>query len=144
MPRILLIDDDDVFRKMASVMLVTAGYDVEEAADGAAGVACYRRKRADVVIADIVMPHKEGLETIKELRRVRSRCANHRDIGRGCLLSQARHEVRGQSDSSEAIPDRRAPHGRLRSPCRVEARVTPRLELARTFWSMTVPANKPW
>jgi DNA-binding NtrC family response regulator len=68
--RILLIDDDAVFRKMVRVMLRSAGHDVHEEADGNAGVASYRLERRDVVITDILMPEKEGLETIQELRRL--------------------------------------------------------------------------
>jgi two-component system, chemotaxis family, chemotaxis protein CheY len=66
--RILLIDDNYRLRKMARVMLTTAGYDVEEAANGRAGVACYRLQPSDLVITDILMPEQEGLETIRELR----------------------------------------------------------------------------
>jgi CheY-like chemotaxis protein len=51
-------------------MLVTAGYDVQEAADGKAGLGCYRRQHSDVVITDLVIPEREGLETIQELRRL--------------------------------------------------------------------------
>jgi len=41
-------------------MLTTAGFDVEEAADGRVGLACYRQHRSDVVITDILMPEREG------------------------------------------------------------------------------------
>jgi CheY-like chemotaxis protein len=67
--RILLIEDNDALRRMAHRMLVTAGYDVQDAADGEAGLACYRQQRSDLVITDILMPEKEGLETIRALRR---------------------------------------------------------------------------
>lgn len=66
-PRILLIDDDDMFRKMVRVMLVGAGYEVQEADSGETGLACYRQQHADVVITDILMPDMEGLETIRAL-----------------------------------------------------------------------------
>ena len=51
-------------------MLVTAGYEVLEAADGKAGLACYRPGRIDLVITDVLMPEKDGLETIRALRLV--------------------------------------------------------------------------
>jgi CheY-like chemotaxis protein len=66
---ILLIDDDDTFRKMARVMLETAGYEVEEAANGEVGLRRYRERLIDLVITDILMPETEGFETILELRR---------------------------------------------------------------------------
>jgi CheY-like chemotaxis protein len=67
--RILLIDDNDSFRKMVCRMLVAAGYDVQEAGNGKTGLARYRQQRVDVVVTDIVMPDMEGLETIVKLRR---------------------------------------------------------------------------
>ena len=66
--RILLIDDDDQFRRLVRVMLTTAGYDVQEAANGKLGLASYRHQRCDVVITDILMPEGEGLETIQALQ----------------------------------------------------------------------------
>ena len=68
MPRILIIDDDDELRWLLGRMLVAAGYEVQEATDGKAGLACYRQERSDVVLTDIVMPHSDGLETIRALR----------------------------------------------------------------------------
>jgi two-component system, chemotaxis family, chemotaxis protein CheY len=68
--RILLIDDNDLIRKMMSRMLASGGYEVQEAANGKVGVACYRKQRSDVVITDILMPEQEGLETIRKLRDV--------------------------------------------------------------------------
>ncbi len=66
--RILLIDDDETFHRLVHVMLTTAGYDVQAAANGKIGVACYRQQRCDVVITDILMPVGEGLETIEALK----------------------------------------------------------------------------
>ena len=70
MALVLLIDDDDVIRQMMRRMLVADGHDVQEAANGKVGVACYRQQPSDLIITDIVMPEQEGLETIQQLRRV--------------------------------------------------------------------------
>jgi CheY-like chemotaxis protein len=80
MPTILLIEDNALFRKAARLMLVTAGYDVQKAADGKAGLGCYRQHHSDVVIADLVMPEREGLETIQELPAFGSPGEDHRDV----------------------------------------------------------------
>ena len=69
-PRILLVDDDELLRGALHQILVRAGYDVDDASNGKIAVREYRRQRCDVVIMDIVMPEKEGLGTIRELRRV--------------------------------------------------------------------------
>jgi DNA-binding response OmpR family regulator len=68
MGRILVIDDDPDVRTTLGRMLETAGYEVALAADGREGVREYRAKPADVVITDLYMPNREGLETITELR----------------------------------------------------------------------------
>ena len=68
MARILLIDDDDQFRTLLRKMLEKAGYnDIEEANDGRIGVKLFRQRPFDLVITDIIMPDKEGIETIIEL-----------------------------------------------------------------------------
>lgn len=70
MPRILVIDDDEQVRGLLVRMLERGGFDeVDQAADGNAGLARHRAQPADLVITDIVMPEKEGLETIQDLRR---------------------------------------------------------------------------
>ncbi len=70
MAKILIIDDDDQFRKMLSQTLVKAGYSVSEASDGSEGIRTFRQDPADLVITDIVMPDKEGIETIMEIRQM--------------------------------------------------------------------------
>ena len=69
MPRILLVDDDELLRGALHQILVRAGYDVDDASNGKLAVREYGRQRCDVVIMDIVMPDQEGLGTIREIRR---------------------------------------------------------------------------
>jgi CheY-like chemotaxis protein len=69
-PRILLVEDDDAVREILRKALVAAGHEVDEASNGDVAVASYRRQAADLVITDLVMPDKDGLETIMELRRM--------------------------------------------------------------------------
>jgi DNA-binding response OmpR family regulator len=68
MARILVIDDDNDVRSLAQDVLRSAGHEVFVAADGAQGIALQRTKPAAVVITDILMPEKEGLETIRDLK----------------------------------------------------------------------------
>jgi DNA-binding response OmpR family regulator len=67
MPRILVIDDDGVFRSMARATLTKAGFQVEEAPDGKAGVEAFKKKAFDLVIVDMYMPGQDGIETIFEM-----------------------------------------------------------------------------
>jgi CheY-like chemotaxis protein len=66
--RILIIDDDDQVRTMLRRTLEGQGHEVEEAANGLLGIASFQRDPADLIITDIYMPEKEGLETIIELK----------------------------------------------------------------------------
>lgn len=70
MATILLVEDDDGVRKLLHRTLVNAGYEVEEASNGDIALAAYRRQPRDLVITDLVMPEKDGLETISALRRI--------------------------------------------------------------------------
>lgn len=69
MARILIIDDNDEFRAVFREMLEKAGYGVIEASNGNEGIKLYRQSPTDIVITDIVMPGKEGMETMVELKR---------------------------------------------------------------------------
>jgi CheY-like chemotaxis protein len=68
MPRILLIDDDNEVRTMLRLTLAHFGHTVIEARNGKEGLELFKTANADLVITDIVMPEKEGLEVLIELR----------------------------------------------------------------------------
>ncbi len=68
-PVILLIDDEEPFRSVLKQVLLNAGYDVVEASNGAEGIRSFYEKPADMIITDIIMPEKEGIETIIELKK---------------------------------------------------------------------------
>lgn len=70
MPKILLVDDDVPFRTMLRTTLTKLGYEVEEAADGAKAMKCFTAAPPDLVLTDLIMPDREGLETIGEIRRL--------------------------------------------------------------------------
>jgi DNA-binding response OmpR family regulator len=67
--RILIIEDDTEVRDLLSILLSRAGYEISVASDGIEGIHAYRTDPADLIITDLVMPGKEGLETIVDLRR---------------------------------------------------------------------------
>lgn len=69
MPDILVIDDDDLIRETLSTFFLREGYSVQVAGDGAEGLTLFGKEPARLVVVDIAMPEKEGIETIMELRR---------------------------------------------------------------------------
>ncbi len=66
--RILVVDDDPGICRTLQLGLSKAGYEVFEARDGEEATRLWRDAGADLVIADIYMPKKSGLEVMKELR----------------------------------------------------------------------------
>jgi CheY-like chemotaxis protein len=69
MARILIVDDDPICRAIASEALTAAGHDCDEAEDGDVGLSRLRAKAFDLVVTDLLMPNKEGIETILEIRQ---------------------------------------------------------------------------
>lgn len=67
MARILVVEDDADIREILRDQLESAGHDVVEASNGKAGLLEIRRRTCDLVITDIYMPEKDGLELINEM-----------------------------------------------------------------------------
>lgn len=67
---ILVIDDEPQAREMIREMLVREGYSVVVAADGAEGLKVLQDQKPDLVVTDLIMPDKEGIETIIEIRDI--------------------------------------------------------------------------
>jgi DNA-binding response OmpR family regulator len=69
MARILIIDDESQIRSMLRLMLERVGYEVDEAPDGLEGIRQYREDPADLIITDLIMPNKDGIGMIIDLRK---------------------------------------------------------------------------
>ena len=70
MAKILVIEDDDSFRNVLVQMLAKVGYEVRQAGDGNQALEVCAQFGPDLVLTDIIMPDKEGLETIQELLEI--------------------------------------------------------------------------
>ena len=73
MALILLIDDDDDFRVAIREALEDAGHRVFEAANGLLGLRQFHNARPDLVVLDVFMPVKDGIETMREIRAMDTR-----------------------------------------------------------------------
>jgi DNA-binding response OmpR family regulator len=69
---ILVIDDDAALRDLLRKVLEAEGHHVATAREGAEGLLIYRSAPCNVVITDLFMPGKDGIETIQELRASRA------------------------------------------------------------------------
>ena len=70
MARILVIDDDEFVNGMIVQLLSEAGHEVLSAQDGRCGLKILESKPVDLVVTDIIMPEKEGIETIMAIRNM--------------------------------------------------------------------------
>lgn len=69
MARILIIDDESQIRSMLRLMLERVGYEIAEAPDGIEGIRQYRENPADLIITDLIMPNKDGIGMIIDLKK---------------------------------------------------------------------------
>ena len=71
MRSVLLIDDDlELLRQMAQAFAI-AGYEVQAAPDGQMGLARFLVRPTELVVTDIIMPNREGIETIVALKKAK-------------------------------------------------------------------------
>jgi DNA-binding response OmpR family regulator len=70
-PRIVVIEDEPAIRRGVCDALRATGYDVAEAGDGVKGLAEASRTDSDLVLLDLMLPRKDGMELLRELRLVR-------------------------------------------------------------------------
>ena len=70
MTRILLVEDDPDVREVINSILVSSNYDVVAVEDGAKAVEQFGHSEFDIVVTDIIMPVKDGLETITEIMEI--------------------------------------------------------------------------
>ncbi|WP_282611386.1 response regulator [Pelagibius sp. Alg239-R121] len=105
MAQILIVDDEILICEMLYALLTGAGHKAVTAPDGAEAIKVIKEHSIDLVIADIVMPEKDGLELIIEIRKTApdlrtiaisgaSRISNVHflDLAKGCGASEALHK----------------------------------------------------
>ncbi len=69
MSKILIIDDEEMIRKMLRQALENHSYEVFEAENGYKGLDVCYKESPDLIITDLIMPDMEGLETIHRIHR---------------------------------------------------------------------------
>jgi DNA-binding response OmpR family regulator len=69
--RIVVIEDEAAIRRGVADALRASGYEVAEAGDGVAGLAAAEQPRVDLVLLDLLLPRRDGLSVLRDLRRVR-------------------------------------------------------------------------
>jgi diguanylate cyclase (GGDEF)-like protein len=67
-PRVLIVDDDPLMRRIVSQSLDRDAYDLVEAESGRSGIDCALEQRTDLILLDVMMPEMDGFEVIRRLR----------------------------------------------------------------------------
>ena len=70
MARILIIDDEQDFRRTVRAFLEAEDHEVFEASNGINGMEEFRNVQPELVVTDILMPHQDGIETIRQIRQI--------------------------------------------------------------------------
>jgi len=69
-PKILVVDDDNALREMVGIVLTAAGFTPTYCPDGNQALAIFEAEKPDLVLLDVMLPGKSGIEVCKELRGV--------------------------------------------------------------------------
>lgn len=68
MPSVLVLEDNEAYRTLISEVFTQAGFEVTSASDGRRVAAILSERRIDLIITDLSMPERDGLETLTDLR----------------------------------------------------------------------------
>lgn len=68
MPSVLVLEDNDAYRTLISEVFAQAGFEVCSAANGRRVAAILSERRIDLIITDLSMPERDGIETLSDLR----------------------------------------------------------------------------
>jgi len=117
-PNILLVEDDALIRKILSDELKVNGFGVEEAADGEACLEAINSKDIDLVLLDIMIPKKDGIAVLRELKQagkipqlpvyILSALSDMEKVAEGIALGARGYFVKQESGREEIIKAVRA------------------------------------
>lgn len=78
--KLLIVEDDEIIRRVLDNFAVRKGWEVNLAEDGRAAINAYEKEEYDVIIMDCQMPVFDGYETTGEIRQLESRRSKHTPI----------------------------------------------------------------
>ncbi len=96
--KILIIDDEDLFREDLAMLLSQQGYECKTAATAEAGLDIAREFLPDIVLSDIVLPGKNGIEILDDLRQINPSCTIMMMTAFGTLETAVEAFRRGAAD----------------------------------------------
>ena len=102
--QVLVIDDDVAVRQTIALLLEDAGIDVIQASDGKEGLSAFQRSHPDLIVTDIIMPEKEGIETIIEIRKLNQKLPIIAISGGGRIGNTDFLEIASRLGASVTLP----------------------------------------
>ncbi|EFV77636.1 hypothetical protein HMPREF1013_02137 [Bacillus sp. 2_A_57_CT2] len=81
--KILLVDDEERIRRLLKMYLERENYSIDEAENGNQALSKALANDYDVILLDLMMPGKDGIEVCRELREKKSYSCDHADSQRG-------------------------------------------------------------
>ncbi len=69
--RILVVDDEELIREVIKDYSINEGYEVDEASNGEQAIECVSNNDYDLIIMDIMMPHMDGYQAVKEIKKIK-------------------------------------------------------------------------
>ena len=70
MPKVLVIDDDEMVLALVQHILSLEGFETMTTADGPQGLTLYKERRPDIVLLDLALPGMNGLEVLRKIRQL--------------------------------------------------------------------------
>ena len=109
MATILVIDDDPQICDLLRQVLEKEGHAVHMALNGLEGISLYRQHHPELILLDILMPEKEGLETILDLRRAQYQLTKPFQLQTVIELVNTALDKKGNGASSEGLGEASGP-----------------------------------
>ena len=103
MQKILIIDDEPHILLMLKKMLERYNFEIDMATNGVEGIALFKISTPDLVITDIIMPEMEGLETIREMKRLKADLKIIAMSGGGKVSADSYLKIAGIFGASKSI-----------------------------------------
>jgi CheY-like chemotaxis protein len=102
-PKVLVCDNEEVLRALVRAALAPGGYEIAEARDGDESIELARRLEPDLIVLDMMMPGRTGIEVLAELRE------ESRFQETPIVILTARAQASDREAASEAGADRFLP-----------------------------------
>lgn len=111
--KVIIVEDEPVFRLIYKGVLENAGYTVLEAEDGVKGLEMIKKERPDIILLDLILPRMGGYEVLEKLREDNSLSAipviilsvlgGEENVEKAMELGVVHYRVKGDSSPTNIL-----------------------------------------